>query len=131
MSIVNCQLSIVNCEEGGNILLKTEVLDESLFVKIAGELDLKVADKLRTDLDRLIDENPGKELILDFTNVNFIDSSGLGVILGRYKKICLTGSKICIKDVQPQVKRVLELSGISRLINVTDLYRDERGVSND
>jgi len=112
-------------------LLKTEVLDESLFVKIAGELDLKVADKLRTDLDRLIDENPGKELILDFTNVNFIDSSGLGVILGRYKKICLTGSKICIKDVQPQVKRVLELSGISRLINVTDLYRDERGVSND
>jgi len=113
------------------LLTKTEVLDESLFVKITGELDLKVADKLRTDLDRLIDENPGKELVLDFSNVNFIDSSGLGVLLGRYKKTCSTGTKIYIEDVQPQVKRVLELSGIARLINITDMYRDERGVNND
>ena len=109
-------------------MLKTEVLDESLFIEIIGELDLKVADKLRTDLDKLIDENPGKELILDFSNVNFIDSSGLGVLLGRYKKTCSTGNKICIKDAQPQVKRVLELSGIFRLINVIDQHRGgERG----
>jgi stage II sporulation protein AA (anti-sigma F factor antagonist) len=113
------------------LLTKTEVLDESLFVEIAGELDLKIADKLRTELDRLIDENPGKELILDFSNVNFIDSSGLGVLLGRYKKVYSTGNKIYIKDVQPQVKRVLELSGITRLINVTDLYRGVGGVNND
>ena len=112
-------------------MLKTEVLDESLFVEITGELDLKVADKLRTDLDKLINENPGKELILDFANVSFIDSSGLGVLLGRYKKTCSAGNKICIKDVQPQVKRVLELSGISRLINVTDLYKDGERDSND
>ena len=106
-------------------MLKTEVLDKSLLVEIAGELDLKVADKLRTDLDKLIDENPKRELILNFSNVSFIDSSGLGVLLGRYKKICTTGNKIYIKDVQPQVKRVLELSGIARLIDITDLHRDE------
>lgn len=112
------------------MLTKTEVLDKSLFVKISGELDLKVADSLRTELDRLIDENPGKELILDFSNVNFIDSSGLGVLLGRYKKIYSKGNKIYIKDVQPQVKRILELSGITRLINVTDLHRSVGGINN-
>lgn len=91
-----------------------------MAVAIAGELDLRVADKLRTELDELINRNPGKDLVLDFSNVNFIDSSGLGVLLGRYKKIHPSGTKIYINDVQPQVKRVLELSGIMRLIKVTD-----------
>ncbi|WP_035270450.1 STAS domain-containing protein [Desulfitibacter alkalitolerans] len=113
------------------MLTKTELLEERILVNVAGELDLKVADKLRTKLDELISENPGKELVLDFSNVNFIDSSGLGVLLGRYKKMLTSGTKIYIKNVQPQVKRVLELSGITRLINVTDQYRDVGGINND
>ncbi len=95
-----------------------------MVITINGELDLRVADKLRTELDELIDRNPGKDLVLDFSNVNFIDSSGLGVLLGRFKKIHPSGMKMYIKEVQPQVKRVLELSGIMRLIKVTEQQMD-------
>jgi len=106
------------------LLKDIEVLDNSMVITIAGELDLRVADKLRTELDELINKNPGKDLILDFSNVNFIDSSGLGVLLGRYKKLHPSGTKIYIKEVQPQVKRVLELSGIMRLLKVTEQQMD-------
>ncbi len=94
--------------------------DEAIFVKIYGELDLKIADDLRIELDETINESDKKLLILDFAEVNFIDSSGLGVILGRYKRFNAREGKIVIINPIPSVRRVLELSGIMNVIEVKD-----------
>ncbi len=104
------------------MLQKLEIKDDSIYVSLLGEIDLKTSDSLRKELENLLDKHSGKELILDFQRVGFIDSSGLGVLLGRYKRIHTQGGKLSITNAQPQVKRILELSGISRLITVSDIH---------
>lgn len=93
---------------------------ENIYVKIHGELDLKVADDLRQELDETLDKIDKKDLVLDFIGVDFIDSSGLGVILGRYKRLSMLEGKLVILNPNPNVKRILELSGITSLIEVKD-----------
>ena len=95
--------------------------EENIYVKIYGEIDLKIADDLRQELDETLDKSDKINLVLDFVGVDFIDSSGLGVILGRYKKISIQGGKIVILNPNPNVKRILELSGLNSLVEVKDL----------
>ncbi|MBO8168249.1 MAG: anti-sigma factor antagonist [Thermoanaerobacteraceae bacterium] len=90
----------------------------TVLVSVWGELDMKVADSFRQRLDTLLDRYPESNLLLDLSGVNFIDSSGLGVILGRYKKLAKENRSIAISGVQPQVRKILELSGIMKIIEV-------------
>ncbi len=90
----------------------------TLRVSVGGELDMKVADQFRRELDGLLTKYPETNLLLDFTRVGFIDSSALGVILGRYKLLSKAGRIMVISGVQPQVERILELSGIMKIIGV-------------
>lgn len=102
------------------MILETRVCDGYLMALVSGEIDLSVADELRSRLDNQLEASGLKKLVLDLSNVSFIDSSGLGVILGRYKKLQNIGGKIVIIGASPTVKRILELSGIMRIIEVSD-----------
>lgn len=100
--------------------LETRVKGDTLIVKVFGELDLLVADEFRKTLDRHLQANPVKNLLLDLKGVSFLDSSGLGVILGRYKRLSRSGGRVAITGVQPAVRRVLELGGVTSLMCVRD-----------
>lgn len=91
---------------------------DRLYVKIDGELDLSVSGSFRSELDQNLDINQARHLILDFSNVGFIDSSGLGVILGRYKRLAEIGGTVQICDVNDQIRKILELSGLSRIMEI-------------
>jgi len=91
---------------------------DKLYVKIDGELDLSVASNFRSELDRNLDIKQARHLILDFSNVDFIDSSGLGVILGRYKRLAEVGGSVQICGVNDQIGKILELSGLSRIMEI-------------
>lgn len=93
-----------------------EYQPDTLLVRLGGELDLGVADKLRKALDSQLAEKKTKYLILNLSRVTFIDSSGLGVILGRYKRLVHSGGKVILVGAQPQVKRILELSGLLQIM---------------
>lgn len=97
---------------------------DGLLIKIKGELDLNCADALRNRLDKEMKKSGSKHLILDFAGVTFIDSSGLGVILGRYRKLLPLGGKISIRNCNTQVYRIMEISGLTRIIQV-----DKAGIS--
>jgi len=84
----------------------------TLIVRVCGELDLAGADEFRQEVDLAIEKNCSNNIILNLQEVSFIDSSGLGVILGRYKKITVRGGKLAIAGAPVQVKRILELSGV-------------------
>lgn len=99
----------------------------TLLVRLAGELDLGVADKLRLALDKQLSEKRVKYLVLNLSRVTFVDSSGLGVILGRYKRLSPEGGKVVLVGAQPQVKRILELSG---LLQIMDVCQDEANALN-
>lgn len=81
-----------------------------------GELDLQVADLFRQQLERHLAITRAKNLVLDLSRVSFIDSSGLGVILGRYRRVKAQGGEVAIVNVQPPVDRLLELAGLHRLV---------------
>lgn len=91
-----------------------------LIVRVEGELDMHVADEFRKLVDDAIDAYGVKNVILNLQEVSFIDSSGLGVILGRYKRITTGGGKLAAVHVQPQVAKIFELSGLPAIIKLCE-----------
>jgi stage II sporulation protein AA (anti-sigma F factor antagonist) len=88
------------------------------------ELDHYAADKIRRKSDRVFEETEVKNLIFDFKNTCFMDSSGIGLITGRYRKIHDAGGKAYIVNVKPGIDRVLKMSGIYRIIGKWDSKED-------
>jgi stage II sporulation protein AA (anti-sigma F factor antagonist) len=96
--------------------LNMEVLKNTLVVRPGGELDLAMADRFRIALEETLDNQPVDNIVFNLSHVSFIDSSGLGVLLGRYKRVAKNGGKVLIVGAQPQVRRILELSGLLRIM---------------
>ncbi|MGL5634558.1 MAG: anti-sigma F factor antagonist [Sarcina sp.] len=90
----------------------------TLVVSLDGELDHHTAHELRIKIDDRIDRFDVKNLILDFSDVTFMDSSGIGVVIGRYKKLSVRKGTIKIANVSKNIKRIFDLSGICKVINV-------------
>ncbi|AHV98184.1 anti-sigma F factor antagonist [Paenibacillus sabinae] len=93
-----------------------------LIVRLTGELDHHAADYVRMDLDEAILRRQVEHLVLSLKDLQFMDSSGLGVILGRYKLIHAKGGKMVICAANSPVKRLLEMSG---LLKIMPLYENE------
>lgn len=96
--------------------VEKEVKNKVLFVRITGEVDLKEADRLRREVDEIIENYPVKDIVFNLKNVDFIDSSGLGVILGRFKKIRSLGGRVYLASTNEKIKKILELSGFFRIM---------------
>lgn len=91
-----------------------------LIVRVEGELDMHVADKFRHIVDNALETSGVQHILFNLEAVKFIDSSGLGVILGRYKKINAIGGKVLATNIQPQVLQIFELSGLLKIIKLYD-----------
>ena len=92
----------------------------TLIARLSGELHHHSADYVRQKIDAEIMKATTRNLVIDFGNVTFMDSSGIGVVMGRYKNITRMNGKAAIVAVNPQIRRVLEVSGIGRLMPVYD-----------
>lgn len=99
-------------------MITVKIKKNNLIVKVSGELDLVIAKEFSETIDKVLLDKPVKNLMLDVSKVSFIDSSGLGAILGRYKIISQQGGKMSIYGAIPSVYRILELSGILKIIPV-------------
>lgn len=86
-----------------------------LKAKIRGEIDHHTAAKIRTSIDGNIQKFMPKQLWLDFSGVRFMDSSGIGLIMGRYKQMSLIGGTLQIVNIPPHLQRIINLSGINTL----------------
>jgi stage II sporulation protein AA (anti-sigma F factor antagonist) len=96
-------------------MLDLECQGQTLIARLAGELDLQVADDLRARLDEALDQTGAANLVLNLEKVSFMDSSCLGVILGRYKRVAGNQGEMAFVAAPPRVRRVLELSGLFRI----------------
>lgn len=81
-----------------------------------GDIDHHSARLMRSELDSVIALSSPEQLILDFENVGFMDSSGIGLILGRLKSIQAYGGSIIIKNARPNIAAVIKLSGLNGLL---------------
>ena len=96
-------------------MLDTKYKNDILTVNLKGEIDHNSAAKLRTAIDSQINALRPKMLELDFSKVGFMDSSGIGLIMGRYRSMGLIGGKIKVINVPENIGRIISLSGISAL----------------
>lgn len=87
----------------------------TLTVKLVGELDHHTVRRVREDVDRRLFELAPDALTLDFSGVEFMDSSGLGLILGRAECVSGLGGRLVLCGLSPRVRRLLMLSGIEKL----------------
>lgn len=91
---------------------------EWLYIKPIGELDMASAEKLKKAISDGLTKSGSRMLWLDFVQISFIDSSGLGVLLGRYRELAPLGGKIIITHPNAQVYRLLTASGLHRIIEI-------------
>lgn len=95
-------------------------IGENLIVRPSGELDLQVADDLRTQWHKWLTMPGVRNLVINLSEVSFIDSSGLGVILGRYRWVQAHGGSMALVNAGNAVRRILELAGLHKLARFYD-----------
>lgn len=96
--------------------LNYEIKGRGLIVRLGPEIDHHQAESIRKKLDALIEFYELKVLIFDFSDTIFMDSSGIGVIMGRYKKMKELSGEVGLIHLNKQIERILKLSGIFRLV---------------
>ena len=98
--------------------MKLELKDRTLIAHIDWELDHHSAQNIRAELDGAIDRQAVRNLIFDFSKLSFMDSSGIGVIVGRYKKIKMKNGEVLVVCNTPRVDKLLAASGLKKLLSV-------------
>jgi stage II sporulation protein AA (anti-sigma F factor antagonist) len=101
--------------------LKAEAFfkDGKLTLCLNGELDHHGAREIMQDIEERIDEYLPHDCVLDMSGISFMDSSGIAVILKTYRRMNELGGRAFIKGVPPQPMRVLDASGIERMIDIS------------
>lgn len=95
--------------------VKISVKGEVVTAYLGGELDHHCAKEMREAIDAAIELNQPTLLVLDFSDVSFMDSSGIGLVMGRYRNLQRTGAVMHIAGASPQLTKVMKLAGIGRL----------------
>lgn len=98
---------------------------EVITARLSGEIDHHSALGLRKEIDNSIELNMPSLVILDFERVSFMDSSGIGLIMGRYKNLSKRGASLSICGVNPNLYKMMRLSGIERIVKVDKPQKGE------
>lgn len=100
--------------------------NKTLIFEITEELDHHVSEKIRKRADYEIQRFMPKKVIFDFKRVGFMDSAGIGLIIGRYKQTQIYGGKLELINVSDKLKKIFEMSGILKIIEITDSENIEK-----
>lgn len=96
-----------------------------LLVRLTGELDHHTSEQLKTKIEMVLEENDViQHLVLNLQSLSFMDSSGIGVILGRYKQIKKRNGEVIVCSISPQIKRLFEMSGLFKIIRLEESERN-------
>lgn len=100
--------------------VKHYIDDRLIIFEITEELDHHTCDALRRRIDYEIERFMPKKVIFDFNRVVFMDSAGIGLIIGRYKTTVSLGGKLELINVKNKLNRIFEMSGIFKLIPISN-----------
>ncbi|HET7560096.1 MAG TPA: anti-sigma factor antagonist [Limnochordia bacterium] len=99
--------------------IKAERLSDTLIVRMKGELDLHTAADFKAEVDRHFERSARlRHVVLVMNEVDFVDSSGIGAILGRYKKLLGHGGRMVLAGLAPNVKKAFSFSGVDRVVQI-------------
>lgn len=95
--------------------------NKELFFEITEEIDHHEVEKIRRKADDEIARYMPRKVIFDFNSVTFMDSAGIGMVLGRYKMIKMLGGTLEMINVSPKLKKIFELSGVTKIVPIGDV----------
>ena len=97
---------VINCtQRNGN-----------LIVKIRGEIDQHTTEQIRKTVEGEFGASDSKNIIFDFAHVGFMDSSGIGMLIGRYKEVSKGGGRVFAINIGPEISRIFDISGLRKII---------------
>ena len=95
--------------------------EETVYAALSGEIDHHTAREIRESIDEAISRCVPRMLVMDFKGVTFMDSSGIGLILGRYKQMEVYGGSVTVTGLGMQQKKVMRLAGLDRLVRFEEM----------
>ena len=102
-----------------------QIQENCLTIYLPRELDHHNAEEIRKLSDQLIERNHIKHVIFDFKETNFMDSSGIGVIMGRDKQVSLLGGEVWASHTNERMRKILLMSGVTKIMQI---YEEEKCV---
>ncbi len=91
-----------------------------ILVRVMGEIDHHSAEGIRRVVEKELRRTSAINVAFDFGAVTFMDSAGIGMIIGRYKTAAALGGAVIVFDVNEQVRRIMDMSGLPRLVIISD-----------
>ena len=98
--------------------MKYQVQVNCLTIFLTNEIGHHNAEELKRESDHLIERNHIRYVIFDFQDTDFMDSSGIGVIMGRYKRVFMLGGEVCAVHVGERMKKILTMSGVTKIMQI-------------
>ena len=95
---------------------KVKNTNEYTFIEFCGEIDDSVCPRYKKEISDIIEKNKQKDMIFSFKDVTFIDSSGIGLILGRYNQLKSHRKKLYVSNTNNQIQKLFKISGIYTII---------------
>ena len=97
-----------------------KVIDNYLMIRLPDEIDHHISVDISTRADRYIMTKKVGNVVFDFERTTFMDSSGIGIIMGRYKKISCFGGKVFAIHADHRIRRLLMISGLHKIVEIMD-----------
>ena len=94
------------------------VIDNCLMVRLPKEIDHHEAGMIGEKADRFLMQEDVCNVVFDFENTRFMDSSGIGVIMGRYKKVSCFGGKVYAIHTNERIKKIMRMSGLQNIVEI-------------
>lgn len=114
--------------------ISVHVKNKTLIASLKGDLDHHSAKEVKDMIEEVIKNRGTENLIFDLSNLSFMDSSGIGVVVGRYKLVSNMGGRVAIIRGSSSIDRLLKMSGITKIIDTFDsvnvaLNKIQEGIS--
>lgn len=97
-----------------------KVIDNYLMVRMPEEIDHHKSSYISENADRFIVREQVNNVVFDFEDTRFMDSSGIGIIMGRYKKIACFGGKVFAINTDSRIRHLLMISGVHKIVEIMD-----------
>ena len=98
--------------------MKYQVQENCLTIFLPEDVDHHNAEEIKREADRLIDREHIRYIIFDFADTGFMDSSGIGVIMGRYKKVYMMGGEVGAVHTSERMRKILTMSGVMKIMQI-------------
>ena len=101
-----------------------EIREGWLLIRLCADLDHHSAMAVREMADRMLERSGVKNVLFDFSGIDFMDSSGIGVIMGRYRQVSFWGGRVGVTGASENIARIMNFSGLNKILSHYETVED-------